>query len=69
MSLKNGMHKLRPCAFYLHNILRRLSVLMHGIMLQILVFILSYYGGFSIILLCVVTVLLEYLTDCSIRVS
>ena len=41
---------------------------LHGIALQMLVFILINYEGFSIVL-CVVTVLLEYLTDCSIRVS
>ena len=35
--------------------------------LQMLVFIPSNYGG--LIVFCVVTVLLEYLTDCSIRVS
>ena len=56
----------RPSAFHLQNILSWLSVFMHGIVLQILVFfhiILSNYEG------SVVTVLLEYLTDCSIRVS
>ena len=40
---------------------------MHGIVLQMVVFILRNYGG--LIVFCVVTVLLEYLTDCSIRVS
>ena len=41
---------------------------MHGVVFQMLVFILNNYGGFSIVF-CVVTVLFEYLTDCSIRVS
>ena len=55
----------RPCAFHLQN-LSRLNVPMHGIVLQMLVFILNNYGRFSV--LCV-TVLLNYLTDFSIRVS
>ena len=44
---------------------------MHGIIvLQMLVFIFNNYGEFLlIILLCVVIVLLEYFTDCSIRVA
>ena len=58
----------RQYAFHLQNIFSRLSVPMYGIVLQMLVFIVSNCGGFSIVLY-VVTVLLKYLTDCSIRVS
>ena len=50
----------RPSAFHLQNIICRLSVPMHGIVLQMLVFIFSYYGG--LILKSVMC------GDCSIRV-
>ena len=47
----------RPCAFHLQNMVSRLNVPMHEVVLQMLVFILSSYGFSSVI--C---------GDCSIRV-
>ena len=54
----NGL-KMANTDHILFTILIRISVSMHGL---VLVIILSNYGGFSIVL-CEVTVLLEYLTD------
>ena len=61
----------RPSAFHLQNILSWLSVPLLGIVLQMLVFFILYsvFSNYEGVELCVVTVLLEYLTDCSIRVS
>ena len=58
MTVISRMAYTSACVFYLQNIFNRLSVPMHGIVLQMLVFILSNYGGFSIVL-HVVTVLFK----------
>ena len=56
--------------FHLQNVLSWLSVPMHGIVLQMLEFLFFILQLVTVkVALCVVTVLLEYLTDRSIRVS
>ena len=66
MDCKNGSTQDHACAFYLQNTFNRLSVPMHGIVLQMLVFIPSNCSMEDSQQLYVVTVLLEYFTDCSI---
>ena len=63
------MEYTRSSAFHLQNILSWLSVpCMHGIVLQMLVFF-RLYSATMKVAFCMMTVLLEHLIDCSIRVS
>ena len=65
MSLR--MANTRPCAFHLQNILSRLRVPMHGIVLQMFVFILSNCAVVNSV--TCVDCSIRVFTDCSIGVS